>query len=77
VTVDVMAEGRHLAQRAFRQTGKTALRFDPARGRGGPGYSSIAPINDRQPGYSDAGCDLRSDRREGPRSAPFFTNLTV
>jgi hypothetical protein len=23
------AEGRHLAPRAFRQTGKTALRFDP------------------------------------------------
>jgi hypothetical protein len=27
--VVLRAQGRHLAPRAFRQTGKTALRFDP------------------------------------------------
>jgi hypothetical protein len=37
----VSQEGRHLAQRAFRQTGKTALRSTLTRGRGGPGYSGI------------------------------------
>jgi hypothetical protein len=36
-----------------RQTGKKALRFDPSGGRGGLGYSSIAPINDRHPGCLD------------------------
>ena len=35
----------------FRQPGKTALHFDPDADRGGPGYSSIALINDRLPGY--------------------------
>jgi hypothetical protein len=48
-----------------------------SRGRGGQGSSNIAAINERQPGSFDAGCDLRSDRREAPRSAPFFLNLTV
>jgi hypothetical protein len=45
-------------------------------GRGGPRYSNIAAINDRHPGYPNAWCDLRSDRREAPRSAPFFVNAT-
>jgi hypothetical protein len=48
-----------------------------SRGRGGQGSSNIAAINDRHPGSSDAGCDLRSDRREAPRAAPFFVYLTV
>jgi hypothetical protein len=48
-----------------------------SRGRGGQGSSNIAAINDQQSGSSSAGCDLRSDRREAPRSAPFFVNLTV
>jgi hypothetical protein len=47
-------EGRHLALRAFRQTEKTALRFDPDAGRGGPTDSNIAPINDRHSGDSSA-----------------------
>jgi hypothetical protein len=45
-------EGRHLALRAFRQTGKTPLRFDPNAHRGGPTNSNIAPINDRHSGDS-------------------------
>jgi hypothetical protein len=48
-----------------------------SRGRGGQGCSNIAAINDRRRGSSGAGCDLRSDRREAPRTAPFFVHLTV
>jgi hypothetical protein len=70
-------EGRHLALRAFRQPGKTALRFDP------DGWSRRSWLfehrsdNDQQPGYSGVWCDLRSDRRDAPRSAPFFVNPTA
>jgi hypothetical protein len=48
------AQGRHLALQAFRQTGKTPLRFDPDVDRGGPTYSNIAPINDPHPDDSSA-----------------------
>ena len=71
------AEGRHLAPRAFRQTGKTALRFDPD---GWSRRSSLFdhPIYQRSAsGFAERLCDLRSDRREAPRSAPCFVNVTV
>ncbi len=65
-------EGRHLAPRAFRQPGKTALRFDP------DGWSRRSlyfdPPNYERSASEFAGrrCDLRSDRRDAPRSAPFL-----
>ena len=52
----------------FRQPGKTALRFDPDGGRGGLGYSGIAPINDRHPGY--AGDRVTFDQTAAKRLAP-------
>ncbi len=65
-------EGRRLALRAFRQTGKTALRFDPDEWS--RRSSSIDhPIYQRSAsGFAGRRCDLRSDRREVPRSAPFL-----
>jgi hypothetical protein len=58
----------------FRQPGKTALRFDPDR------WSRRLfdhPIYQRSVfGLADRRCDLRSDRREAPRSAPFYLNQT-
>jgi hypothetical protein len=56
----------------FRQTGKTALRFDP------DGWSRRSLLFDDPNyqrsafGFAGRSCDLRSDRREAPRSAPFL-----
>jgi len=35
------------------------------RGRGGLGYSNIAPINDRHPGYSSAGVTFDQTAAKG------------
>jgi hypothetical protein len=67
-------EERHPALRAFRQPGKTALRFDPFGLVAAVLVDSAFPItNDQHPGRAERPCDLRSDRREAPRSAPFLT----
>ena len=56
----------------FRQPGKTALRFDP------DGWSRRSSFFDHPnyersaAGFAGRRCDLRSDRREAPRSARFL-----
>jgi hypothetical protein len=60
----------------FRQTGKTALRFDPDAGRGGPTGSNIAQINERHPGYP--GDRVTFDQTAAKRiAARFFWIMTV
>jgi hypothetical protein len=55
-----------------RQPGKTALHFDP------DGWSRRSSLVDHPncersaAGFAERRCDLRSDRREAPRSAPFL-----
>jgi hypothetical protein len=58
-----------LLRERFRQTGKTALRFDPAGGRGGPCTSTIPLTNDQHPGLPAAGVtfDQTAAKRRAPR----------
>ena len=58
----------------FRQTGKTALPHDPAPDWSRRSSSFDHPIYQRSAsGFAGRRCDLRSDRREAPRSAPFLS----
>jgi hypothetical protein len=71
-----VAEGRHLPLRAFRQTGKTPLRSNSSRSRGGP------PVSKRTAEQSAPdvtfGFGVTFDRTAAKgRSAAFFALLTV
>jgi hypothetical protein len=64
-----MSEGRHLAMRAFRQTGKTALRFDPFGWSRRSSLFDHAITNDQHPGLPVAGVtfDQTAAKRLAPR----------
>jgi hypothetical protein len=57
----------------LRQPGKTALRFDPDGWSRRSLYADPPNYERSAAGFADRRCDLRSDRREAPRSAPFLS----
>jgi hypothetical protein len=56
----------------FRQPGKTTLRFDPDEWSRRSLYVDHPNYERSASGLAGRRCDLRSDRREAPRSAPFL-----